>query len=448
MLARSLTRLLPVLLVSLAPFSCRSKSQPASGGPAGSASARPRDAGCRPIGSTASVVLGSESERAPSADDELAEADLPYSVELGDAHAGEEGFLVSAIENRGGANVAVVAHVDATTGAGRVVSLGRIYGDVGAPVVARHGDRWIFAVLNSDASAVTLRLVSLGAPYGESALKRGAEVTSVSREAPAVALAFGKDGGLLVWNTLEKGASRLALAEVDPSGPSLRGEPRVLSLGATEDVESPRLQRRPSGYYLGYLVRAPSKVHKPMGADDAKEGAPEDLIEDGRNALEVVPLDAHGAAVASPIRLSTASNHVAAFDLAPLPDGGVLVVYRDARGPGLDRPSVQAVHVRPDGSSETRAWEVGDSAGIPTLLFDANPLGREQWGWVALPAEGRTLLGAIGKGGLSLGELREEASLKHAEPLAVQRGRLLAAVARGTRRELVVFDCSAIGARG
>src|SRR5690606_23254416 len=137
-----------------------------------------------------------------------------------------------------------------------------------------------------------------------------------------------------------------------------------------------------------------------------------------------------------------------AFDLAPLPDGGVLVVYRDARGPGLDRPSVQAVHVRPDGSSETRAWAVGDSAGIPTLLFDANALGRERWGWVALPADGRTLLGAIGKGGLSLGELREEASLKHAEPLAVQRGRLLAAVARGTRRELVVFDCSAIGARG
>lgn len=432
--------------LALGALACRSKSNPASGGPAGSASAAVVAAHCRkPAGDTV-VLLGSDAKpSAPPQTDEDEEEEAPehpFSVELGDARASERTFAVPGIENRGGANFAVAAFVDVASGEGRVVEIGRVFGDVDAPVVAAHGDRWLLAVPNSDAGGVTLRLVLVSPPFGPGDVRRGPEVTSVRRDASGAALLVREERGLLVWNTLEKGQARLAAVGIDPNGPKLVGEPSLLAASALADAEGPRLALRPSGYYLAYLAHAEVKERRPLRGDDSDAGSPENLVEGTMSFIEVVPLDVHGKAAGSALRVTPNATNVLSFDVAPLGDGSLLVFYREAQGgPGLDRPTVQVVRVRPDGTLDKSSWDVGESSGLPTLLVDAAPPAPDRWALLALLGDKRTALATIAPDTLALGELREDPEIGASEPLAVRGGRFLSALSRGTRRELSLFEC-------
>jgi len=439
-LARSSgARLILALAVGFGAFSCRDKPTTASGGPAGSASVRPAPSECRRLRSV--LVLGKEAARQGHADEE-GEVDTPFLVELGEARVGTTAFAVPGLENRGGGNYALIALADAASGEGRIVELGRVYGDVEPPVLAPHQDRWLIASSVADASGLSLRLNLLTPPFGAKDLSRGAEVAGLRRDAPSVALAMSGEHGLLAWNTLEKGRARLAVAAIDPKTALLRGKPAVLPLADAEDAEAPRLAPRPSGHYLAYLVRTPVKSGRPLRTEDGVTAEkPEELVQEGPSGVEIVPLDAQGVPVASARRLTPAGGHVLAFDVAPLMDGGALVVYRETAGPGRERPSVQAVRVRPDGAAETRTWEVGDYAGIPTVLVDSAPVAPDRGAMVALAGEGRTQFTLLGADPLALGALREDAVLGSSEPLALRGGRLLAALSRGTQRELSLLEC-------
>jgi hypothetical protein len=442
-----LAQLLPLVVAAGAAAACKSKPNPASGGSAESAGAPGKESTCRAIRTGSAVVLGTKTEKsAPSREGDEEEepaVDLPFSVELGEARAGEKQFVVPAIENRSGANFAVLAVVDAVTGSGNVLELGRVYGDVDPPVVAPFGERFLIAVPDGDVAALRLRLMLLSPPYTAKELRRGPEVTGVRRDAPAYALGVSGNRALLVFNALEKERGRLALAPIDANELALGTRPTRLAAPGTAEAEGPRLAARPSGHYLAYLARAPAKERRPLREIDRPDAGPsEELIEEGPSALEIVPLDAQGVAVAAPLRLTPAGAHVLAFDVAPLRDGQALVVYRAARGPGLDQEEAQAVLVRADGTFEPRAWNVGESAGVPSLLVDPAPALPARSGWVAIADESASKLAAIGADPLALGELASDPELSASELLSVRGGRFLAAIADGTRRTLVLVDCT------
>ncbi|HYO98073.1 MAG TPA: hypothetical protein VER33_26395 [Polyangiaceae bacterium] len=432
-----------VLLLLLA--ACRSRSATHDGGPpadsarplAPKSSAAPR---CRPIPG-ASLVLGTAHGKAPVLDDahEDAEIELPFSVELGAAHSAASGFALGGIESRAGANHAFVAWLDASRGLGKSVELGRIFGDVEPPVVTVQGDRWLVALADSDAAGGVLRVLSLAAPFTADSVVRGAEITGVRRDASGFALAASESGALLAWTLVEKGAPRLAVAGIEPATAKLRGAPRLLPVSPLGEPEAPRLVPRPGGYFLTYIVRG--SAHEPRL--QAPVQGVETLMEEGPSAIEIVPLDAAGQPLSAARGLTPRDARVIAFDLASTPAGGVLLIYRnEPGGKGLDPPDLQVVLTRADGTVEQRTWEVGDSAGLPSILRDPAPPSHTAWGFISVPGEQGTRLSVLGEDPLAAPDFLQDQSFRTGELMGVLKGRLLLAHARGTQRDLGLLECT------
>ena len=274
--------------------------------------------------------------------------------------------------------------------AGQSVQLTRVYGEVDPPAVVPFRDGFLAVVADHDASSVVLRSFALGPPFDGAALRRGAELGSARRDAVEFALETSGGSVLLAFTKLEKGRGLIQLARIDPEKLTLQGTPINVVSSADGEAESPRLVRRPGGYFLAYIVRgaAPRPKAIPARAPELDAGAPLTLLDQGPSALEIVPLDEKGSTVGTPRRATPAGARALAFDLAATPDGGALLVYRDDRdGPGLARSGVEAVHLRADGSLTTRSWEMAESAGLPALLTDPAPPAARPWAWVFAPSE-------------------------------------------------------------
>jgi hypothetical protein len=128
--------------------------------------------------------------------------------------------------------------------------------------------------------------------------------------------------------------------------------------------------------------------------------------------------------------------------LAAAPGGSALLLYQDDRdAPGLDRPSVEAVLVRPDGTLLSKTWELGDSVGLPSLFVDADPSQGSPWAWVAVTGERETRIAALGEDPLLLGGLAPDERLAGVELIAASKGRILEARSRGADRELGLLSC-------
>jgi hypothetical protein len=324
------------------------------------------------------------------------------------------------------------------------VELTRVYGEVDPPAVVPFRDGFLAVVADHDASSVVLRSFALGPPFDGAALRRGAELGSARRDAAEFALETSGASVLLALTKLEKGRGLIQLARIDAEKLTLQGSPINVVSSAEGEAESPRLVRRPGGYFLAYIVRgaAPRPKTVPARAPELDGGAPLSLLDQGPSALEIVPLDEKGVTVGSPRRATPAGAHAIAFDLAATPDGSALLVYRDDRdGPGLARSGVEAVQLRADGSLTTRSWDVGESAGLPALLGDAAPPGGRPWAWVFAPSEQGSGLAALFAEPLAIGELLTDPQLAGAEVLAASRGRLLLGRARGSQHELSVVEC-------
>lgn len=384
------------------------------------------------------MVLGRQTERPRPAEGEEDEQalELPFSVELGAAQTGARAFAVPAIENRKGANFAVLATMDAISGQGSVLELGRVYGDVEPPVVAPFGEHLLLAVPEGTGLDLSLRLVLVKPPYAVGDVRRGVELTGVRRDDPAYSLAVREKVGVLAYNTLVSGQGRIAVTRIDPFEVSLRGAPALLP--GSSDVSGPRLVVRTSGFYLAYLAR-PAAPLTPGASPESEDPGPDT----GASALEIMMLDEQGAPSRKPLRVSPPGAKVLAFELAPFAGDSALLVYRDARGLGLEQEGAQAILVRPDGTFERRRWEVGESSGVPSLLMDPASASRRR-GFVALAGEGDTKLAPIGADPLALGTLAADPGLAHAEPLAVRGNRFLSGTVHGTERRLAILDCSRV----
>ncbi|MFZ5889755.1 MAG: hypothetical protein ACOY0T_01690 [Myxococcota bacterium] len=454
--APELATVLCILVASLA--ACRKKAVPnkIGGPPAGSASAVARASepqaafACRALANGPALVLGSPPAKAPRLDDEQDEEDrdveLPFAVELGSARADAQRFAVGGLESQRGQNHAFVALTNADGSSGTRVELGRVFGDVEPPALAPHKGGFVAVIADSDASSVVLRLVALDPPFDEKSVRRGGEISGVRRDAAAFSFEISGSDGLVAFTKLEKGRGSVALARIDLEKLTPKGEVAAVASSRPGEMESPRLVKRAGGYLLAFIVRGAATPPKAALGKPSEYDAgltEQTLVDEGPSAIEVVPLSESGTPTGAPHRITPNTAHVIAFEMAPTNDGGALVVYRDDHeGPGLARPGAEAVLVRPDGSTASHSWDLGETAGLPSLLFDATPPSGRPWAWLSVPSEAESRVTPLAANPLELGELKSAPELAASELLAAASGRLLRARTRGGQRLLSVVDCA------
>jgi hypothetical protein len=148
-----------------------------------------------------------------------------------------------------------------------------------------------------------------------------------------------------------------------------------------------------------------------------------------------VPLDANGSPTGAPRAVTPKDGHVMVFDLAPAPDGAVLLAYRNDDTPtGSAGGEVMRVVVRPstvDPPAVLVQDEVG--AGVPNLLP----------GWVAvLDAADMTKLAPMSALGETTAPFSAEPDIGAGEPIAGSSDRLLVARPTGRAVSLVVLRCN------
>jgi hypothetical protein len=404
---------------------------------------------CSAVGSRGGYAIGETGAAAPDPDDDAGDdVAMPFAVEIGSAVGYAGGFAVAFLRPQGGGTGAAVALVDADGGNGRIVDLGRRYGDVDPPELASYGSELVAGMPSGDVSGTALRLVAIrGAPDHPSVVW-GPRVSQGNHESQVFGIELGPERGLLAWDDLDKlsqhgviRASSFARDDVAHAGPA-----RVIS-PKDEDVEAPHLARRPGGFWVAWIRHEkPKKKGKSAPPSAAASAAgPQPLVELGYRALEVMPLDEQAVPAGDPKPITPPRSHVLVFDLAPAPGGGAFLAWRDDEAaPGEESRIVHLALVGADGS--VHAHVIDDErvgAGVPTLLVDPAPAKTDrQAAWLALAGvRDKTRLVALDAGGDLLDDLGTEPLIERTDPLALDAGHLLLATPRRLAMDLSVVSC-------
>jgi hypothetical protein len=366
---------------------------------------------------------------------------MPFGVELGGVTGYKAGFAAGLLQSRRQGQRASVALIRAD-GAGRTVELDAVHGDVEAPEVAAAPDTLVVLFGDQDAAGATLRTALL--PFDAERPSFGPEILSVDRTSGA-ALAVSGNTALIAFSELSKEKSQLTTVRFGLDDKKLA--PRVVIDTQKRDVESPRLCQRPGGFWLGWVEQLPAPPAKagqkktPQSDDSDGERAGLEL---GPRALRLVSLDAAGKPQGAPLSLTKADSHVLSFELAPWPDGGAVLAWRDdPAAPGVEGGALQLAHVRPDGSVETGQVEGELGAGVPSLLVDSEPRSAGSVVWLAAGGGSEvTRFGLLTGNGTSVTELTDDPSVGLAELVGVRGGRLLAARPRQTAQDLFLLECA------
>ncbi len=415
---------------------------------AGAPKAPPAPQRCREVRAGALFSIGENSPRTDSAprpddgdgDDDEAIA-MPFEAELGAVIGYRGGFALGVLESKKGGQAVNVALLG-SDGSGRVLPVATVHGDVEPPEVVTLGERLLVVYGDSDASGATLQSALF--PPGADKPQPGPELTNLQRDAGVAVAASGSEA-LVTFGRTEKGKAGLYAARLK-SGDKLAFSTPELVQG-TSDAESPHLVVRPGGYWLSWIEQrslpTKARANKDAGDDDESAG-----LELGPRLLHIVPLDAAGHTTSAPLALTKEPSHVVAFELAPWPDGGAVLAYReDAAAPGVEGGDLHLVHVRSDGSVEQ--GELADAeigAGVPSLLSDPAPRSPGSVVWLAAGgANETTRFGLLTGSGTALTELVSDKLLGTAELVGVYGGKLLAARPRRTARDLFLLECTAAG---
>lgn len=432
-----------------------------SGGFAIGTGKAPLEKACQPSGKGASFTLGTEAERNEGSDaDGGVEEELPFSVSLGNAVVKEGAFLITATEQRGKETHAVLAQIAGTVDRGRVLDLGRVYGDAEPPRLGLLTERAVVAVPDADAGGRVMK-VGLVSTAGNS-VEWLENVAQGSDDSPVFSLATQGDSMLLAWDELEaksrRGFVRWKLIDtVERSKEPAKGKSAatVKTVEAfrspTElDAEAPQLVTRPGGYWLGFLAAEESKpvtaAKKPLGKSSGSHSdASEDgvVVELGRRKLLLLSLDRQGAVAGSSIAVTEPGAHVETFALETMPEGGVLVTYREARrAPGVEADEAFVVEVKPDGSvTRLRVEDERIGAGLPLLLVAKEPKDQASV-WLGIAGKAGDMNVAVyfpGSG--KLGSLIAQPALLGSEPVARDGRALLTARPRGRVVEFERVEC-------
>jgi hypothetical protein len=160
---------------------------------------------CRDEGQSKPFVVGEAPRQKPvDAKDAQAEDDtaggLPFAIEIGIGVSMKSGFAVSGLRAQAGGSGAFVALVGAD-GSGRVLDLGRTYGDADPPRIAASGERLMAVVPDNDAGGGRLRLAAID--VGRGSVTWGAELDERRDASPAMGIELGDARGVVVWDELE-----------------------------------------------------------------------------------------------------------------------------------------------------------------------------------------------------------------------------------------------------
>ncbi len=354
----------------------------------------------------------------------------PFAVELGRGTSWAEGHAVGARQQ----GRALAALVDPASGAGRLVELGPVRGDWGAPLLAGAGDLLVVGLLEPNAAGAELRLGRIAAPQ----VKWRAQLDQGYDESLAFDVALGEGVAVVVWDDVTKDdkRSRVKLAALGLPELETMREPRAVS-PPPADAELPRVASRPGGFWLAYLVRAePAEAERDSNPDEDDGGAswryPAEAI--APSWLEVALLARDGTVEGAPQTITPADGHVQAFDVERGAEGSLIVAWRDDDTPsGAQGGQVRLRVVRAGGPGPTTVIAETDvGAGVPNLLP----------GWLAISmADGGLRLAPLGPNGELGGDLRTEPALGRGQLLAARQGSLLLAKPYGRAADLVTVDC-------
>lgn len=432
-----------VLAVAVVALIGCDRDDPPEPKPTASASASPAAAlppRCALVERGASFTIGERpAATGDGGSDDIA---LPFAVELGSAAVRPDGFAVSGQRTEAGKTLSFVALVGKRGASGRLVELGRVHGGAEPPRLAAKGARLVAAVPDSDAAGGTLRLASISDAGGRVDVTWGAEVSEGHDQSPAFDVALGGDRGALVWDVFDKKAGKASVLGASFSANDVSNVTRERRLSPEDDdAEMPRLVARPGGFWLAWISGSPPADEK---TSDAGSPAPPQLLELGRRALKLMPLDANAAPTASPIAITRADAHVLVYDLAVGPRGHALLAWRDDdTAPGAEARTVYLAKVAAGGGLDTSRIENEEvGAGVPVLLVPPGKPPAKLLAWLALAGLGNaTRLGNL-SADLGLGELAAEPVVNNAEPLAARDDQLLIAQPRGLAAELSVVRCT------
>jgi hypothetical protein len=379
---------------------------------------------CEPVSPEGSFVLRADTNRPASADGgDPPEGDaLPFAAEVGEAVALASGFAVGAIHAENGAPTMSVVEIGPDGRGGKVISLGAARGDVEPPRLAVRGALLVAGVLEPERGGRAIKLATIDSDH----VTWGARVHEKADESQAFDLAIGDTRGIVVWDEDAADGGAIRMSTFDGANPSVATPPRTISPDQA-DAEAPRLVARRGGFWLGYLARRAESEDEDAEARFQAEAV-------GFRWVEVIALDENGSPVGPARAVTPKDGHVMLFDLAPGPDDGAIVVWRDDEVPsGATGGRVMRAVVRPSGIDEPSVLvEEVAAAGVPNLVGS----------WLAVAdAAGPTRLGPISNTGTLTGPLFGEPDIDRGEPLAASANTLLVARPMDRAVTLTVVRC-------
>ena len=384
-------------------------------------SADPSEAGrpqrCRAVGREERVGQG----RADT--EENVDKVLPFATEVGAGAAFEGGYAIGALRQKGGGTEVVVVTANIDGSAWKTISLGASHGDGDAPRVFARGKSLGVAILEPSGATRTLRLGHVDRDN----VSWGAELLQGHDESLAFDVVLGAERGVAVWDDVPKDrdVGGIYLSTFDPATMARASQARVVTLPGT-DAESPRVVEREGGFWLFWVARRPQ-----MAEYDARYAA-EDIA---YRWIEAVPLDERGEVNGTARRIGTEKGHVLAYDVAAMPDGSAVVMWRDDDTPsGSVGGQLLRAHVRlggVDGPDPIGGEETG--VGAPNVMP----------GWLALADVATpTRLAPMMENGSLSDRFASEDLLGSGEPVAAHGDRLLVSRPDGTAVRLYVVQCS------
>ncbi|NUP13308.1 MAG: hypothetical protein HOW73_45295 [Polyangiaceae bacterium] len=397
----------------------------------------------------------------PDRDDLLA----PFAVVIGRAAPYAGGYALGALGESDGGSAAFVVTIapDGSTGQSR--KLFRSRSDLDPPVVAAAPDDGglFVAALEPNASGRAIRLVHL---KGDG-FTWGAEIQEGRDESLALDIAVTKKRGVVAWDATEDDRSFVHVAgfpleKVGQLDSTRRATAKEL------DADSPRVVATDNGFYLAYLVHGdqakrenvaergpaepkpdternpepsakPSKTKPKKSKKAADSGEEIDETRGGEavstSYIEVMPLDETGAQSSDTLRVTPEGVTVVSFDIAPGPNGSLVVAYRDDDAPtGGGGGIIRMVNLRAGGlGAHYESTDPLPSDGVPSILG----------GWIGIPTlAGADLLSKLDKDGMPAEPLGREPSLGRGEPIAASGNQLLVAEPQGAAMAFRVVECS------
>lgn len=356
-------------------------------------------------------------------------------LEIGDVSLGVGQVAVGVVHHGAGGRTAAVALLPGDASTLTVRDLGPTLADAPPPRVARR-DKDLVAVAYAQLSK------SAGRELRVYAILASGDATMLGAvtESHDDSLAYDLAPGLLVWDDATPGSAPRGVIRISELSAEGRPGPAKDASSPTSDAEMPRVQALGAGAVVLWVARKAEPPSRPDGAATAEATGEERAPA----WLEAVTVDAHGVPTGPTRRLTSATGHVSAYDVAPsspapgAPPDAVLVAVRDD-GEAVDGSGGQLlrVRVRADGQDPPLAYPAdGLGRGAPAFVDGSPP-----WLFWVAPREEIRLLPLDGQG-IPVRAPSAEPDLEDGRPLALlPSGIVLAATPADASAQLRTLVC-------